>query len=632
MPAMSHDEIARAVQAAIGHHRAGRLQQAEAGYRQVLAMQPDHPDALHLLGVVAAQAGRLDEAIACFQRFLAVKPNVVEVHYNLALAWAAKREPDKAIACYQRALELNPKYAEAHLGQGLGWKDKGQLDQAIVCFKRALDANPKYVEAHYNLGNALRDTGHFVEAIACFQKALSCNPGFVIAYRNLGYLWRHIGQIDQAVACYRQALALKPDFVGAHDNLLYTLPFHPDSDRPGMFAEFQNWNRQHARPLRRFIQTHANDRNPNRRLRIAYVSPNFHKHPVGRFMLPLLARHDRVQFEVFCYASSPEHDELTTKLKSHADVWRSIVGLSDEQAAQLIRKDQIDILVDLSMHMADNRMLVFARKPAPVQVTYLAYAGGTAVDTIDYRLTDRYLDPDPADDRFYMEKSIRLDGTYWCYQQSIATQPVNALPALTAGTITLGCLNNFSKVSPGAMETWATLLNRLGSARLVLHTIIGSHREKVIRFMTDRGVAADRLDIVGRVSPEEYFTTYQRIDLAVDPFPYAGGTTTCDALWMGIPVVTLAGRTAVGRAGVSILSNVGLDELIAGTPQEYVRIAADLAADLPRLAQFRATLRQRMQDSALMDETRYAHGIEAAYRTMWCDWCRQPAGNSSSPL
>jgi len=409
--------------------------------------------------------------------------------------------------------------------------------------------------------------------------------------------------------------------VTAHDNLLNTLHYDPAWDMHSIFAEHVEWNRLHAEPLQRLILPHANERDPMRRLRIGYVSPDFRHHPVGRFILPLLESHDRRQVEVFGYCQLAVPDQLTAKLRSHTDTWRNITALSDQQAAELIRQDRIDILVDLAGHTADNRLLVFARKPAPVQVTYLGYPTTTGLAAIDYRLSDRYLKPDQSDDPYFTEQSIRLEGTYWCYEPSLVNQAVNELPALSAKTITLGCLNNFCKVSPAALETWAGLLNKLDDSRLVLHSGHGSHRERVIRLMADRGIAADRLEIVGRVSPEEYFKTYQRIDIALDPFPFAGGTTTCDALWMGVPVVTLAGRTVVGRAGVSILSNVGLPELIARTPEDYVKIAVDLAGDMPRLAELRSILRRRMEESPLMDKMSYARGIEAAYRAMWRTWC-----------
>jgi len=595
MPAMSHDEIDRAMQVAMEHHRAGRIPQAAAGYRQVLAMQPDHADALHLLGVIAGQSGRPDDAIKLIRRAIAAAPDNAIYHCDLAGFLHAHGQVDAAVASYQRAIQLKGDFAEVHYNLGVIWKEKLQLDAAIACYERAISLSPNLAKAHDALGTAFKDAG----------------------------------QLDQAMACYRRALQLDPNYLEAWEDLLYVLLFHPASTRRSLLAEHRRWNDRFARPLGRFTRPPNNDRDPDRRLRVGYVSPDLRQHPVGRFMLPLLASHDRDAVEVYCYAQISKPDDLTAKLKGHAAVWRTIEGLSDEAVTELIRQDQIDILVDLAMHTGNNRLLVFARKPAPVQVTYLAVAYGAGVEAIDYRLTDRYLDPDEADDIDYIEKSIRLAGTYWCYRPSVATEPAGGLPVLAAGKVTFGCLNNFAKVSSAAMETWAKILLAVPGARLILHSHAGRHWERITQLFADQGVAADRIEILQMLSMKDYIEQYRRIDIALDPFPYAGATTTCDALWMGVPVVTLAGRTAVGRAGVSILSNVGRTEWIARSREHYMQLAIDLAGDLPRLAQSRLTLRQQMRNSPLMDEKGYARGIEAAYRTMWRYWCAQPSLNTS---
>jgi predicted O-linked N-acetylglucosamine transferase (SPINDLY family) len=295
--------------------------------------------------------------------------------------------------------------------------------------------------------------------------------------------------------------------------------------------------------------------------------------------------------------------------------------LSDEQLADAIRQDQIDILVDLTMHMAKGRLLVFARKPAPVQVTYLAYCGTTGLRVMDYRLTDPYLDPPGDSERCYSEQSVWLPETYWCYRPTIEAPPVNGLPALLAGGVTFGCLNNFCKVTAPTLAAWRRLLQAVPGSRLLVHSHPGKHRDRVRDFFTQEGVSPERVTFAGKLPITDYFRTYARIDVALDPFPYGGGTTSCDALWMGVPVVSLAGQTAVGRGGLSILSNLGLTDLVARDCEQYVRIAADLANNLPRLGELRATLRARMQNSPLMDTPRFAGNIEAAYRAMWQRWC-----------
>jgi predicted O-linked N-acetylglucosamine transferase (SPINDLY family) len=362
-------------------------------------------------------------------------------------------------------------------------------------------------------------------------------------------------------------------------------------------------------------------------LRIGYVSADFRIHVASFFTAPLLSQHDHRQFEIFCYANVAHPDELTDRLRSCADGWRSIVALSDQQVADLVRSDQIDILVDLAMHTAGNRLLVFARKPAPVQVTWLAYPGTTGLSAIDYRLTDPYFDPPRLFDDCYSEESFRLPDTFWCYSPLAETPPVNALPALQNGSITFGCLNHFCKINDGVLALWAQVLQAVPQSRLLLLTPRGQARERVLAKLAPAGIAASRLEFADRQPRREYLQQYQRIDLALDPFPCNGGTTTLDAFWMGVPTVTLVGKTVVGRAGWSQLCNLGLQELAAQTPEQYVARAAQLAGDLPRLQELRATLRQRMQQSPLMDAPRFARGVEQAYREMWRRWChgRQPS-------
>jgi protein O-GlcNAc transferase len=660
----------------------GRIDQAVASYQKAVQLKPDYAEALNNLGNAWSALGEFDRAIACYQRALTLMPGGVEIHRNLGNALKSKGQIDEAISSYQRALTLNPNHPRVHNDLGKAWSDKGQfeqavasqrralelkpdfldafndlgnslkeigrLDEAIACYERALVIEPGNYQIHNNLGVALTDKGQIAQAIAAFQQALALKPEFAEAYynlgnalkldrsldraiisyqkalaikpdhakahNNLGNALKDIGQMDQAIACYRQAMVLKPDYVEAHNNLLFAMLAQPACDAPTIFAEAQNWNRRHAEPLRRFIRPHENSIDPDRRLRIGYVSADFRKHPVGRLVLPLFAHHDRQAVDVYCYAQLSRPDEITAELRSHVDHWRSIVGLSDEGVAEMIREDKIDILVDLAMHTANNRLLVFARKPAPVQVSYLGYAGSAALEAIDYHLTDQYLEPE-TEDPCCFGKVIRLDGTYWCYQQSIATGPVNELPALKSGRLTLGCLNNFSKVTPATMEIWAGLLRELPNSQLLLYSPEGAHRDHILRSF------ADRVEFIGHVPHEEYFAAYRRIDIALDTFPYAGGTTTCDALWMGVPVVTLAGQTAVGRAGVSILTNAGLPKLIAHDREQYARIVTNLAGDLPRLAELRRSLRQRIQQSSLMNAQTYARGIENAFRIMWRNWC-----------
>jgi protein O-GlcNAc transferase len=340
---------------------------------------------------------------------------------------------------------------------------------------------------------------------------------------------------------------------------------------------------------------------------------------VGRFLLPLLKHHDRAQVEVYAYSLSPMKDSLTDRLKSHADVWRQVESFSDQAAAEAIRRDKIDILVDLAMHTGGNGLRIMAMKPAPVQFSYLAYCSSTGIDGIDYRFSDPHLDPPDGDDSVYSERTIRLPKTWWCYEASETAGKIAPRQREQANEVVFGCLNSFSKASRPALQAWARILRDVPGSRLILHAAEGSHRLRCAEFFEREGVSS-RIGFAGYLPMEKYLELYNQIDIALDPFPYCGGTTTCDALWMGVPVVTLAGATAVGRVGKSILSNVGLPEFVAGSVDEYVKIAEDLAENFALRQELGCSLRQRMENSPLMDGPGLTREIEAAYRQAWKQW------------
>jgi predicted O-linked N-acetylglucosamine transferase (SPINDLY family) len=592
-----HMTLQQQFESGVSHHQAGRLAEAERFYRQVLALQPDHAEALHLLGMLAAQAGRLDVAVELIRRAIRIRPDFVNAHYNLGLALQDKGQLGEAVTSYRQAIQLQPDYAEAHSNLGIALTNMGQVEEAIASFRRAIRIKPGFAEAHYNLGNALRSEG----------------------------------QLEEVIACYRQAIRLRPELVEAHSNLVNTFLYHPGYDARMIHEEVRHWNQQHAEPLKKFIQPHHNNRDPERCLRIGYVSADFFDHASAFFLLPLFRHHDRRQVEVFCYSHQAHTDQVTQQMKDRVQHWRTTVGQPDAKIAAQIRQDQIDVLIDLKLHSGGNSLLMFAHKPAPVQATWLGYPGTTGLDTMDYRLTDPYLDPPGLDDAFYSERSIRLPDTFWCYDPLTDEPKVNAPPCLEKGWVTFGCLNNFCKINDAVLALWAGVLKAVSNSRLLLLAPEGSSRQRVLDRLGREGIGPERVEFVARQSRSEYRKTYHRIDIGLDSFPCNGHTTSLDSFWMGVPVVTLAGKTVFGRAGVSQLSNLGLPELIARTPDQYVQIATDLANDLPRLAELRRTLRARMEASPLMDAPRFARNIEAAYRQMWRNWCEQ-LGTSRSPV
>jgi predicted O-linked N-acetylglucosamine transferase (SPINDLY family) len=420
-------------------------------------------------------------------------------------------------------------------------------------------------------------------------------------------------------------MEIDPTCVSAHDNLLAALHYLPVHDPQSIVIESRNWNRLHAEPLARLTQPHTNSRDPERPLRIGYVSPDFRVHAVSQFMLPLLESHDRGLFHIFGYADVATPDDLTARLQAQVHTWRNIVGMTNEKVAALIRQDEIDILVDLAGHTADNRLLVLAMKPAPIQVTYLGYPGTTGVAAIDYRFTDALADPPGMTDAYFSERLIRLPQSAWCLREPPNAPPISELPAIKAGFVTFGSFNNFAKVNVPLLKIWARILLGMANSRLRLKAQgLGSNlaQQVVLQTMADCGIEPGRVDVSGWVPQPRHLAQYGQIDIALDAYPYHGTTTTCEAIWMGVPVVTLAGMNHLSRVGVSLLTNLGLPQLIAQSPEQYIQIAIAMAGDLPRLAALRATLRQRLKDSPLMNGPRQARDIESAYRAMWRHWCQ----------
>ncbi|MGA3066997.1 MAG: hypothetical protein ABSF29_09140 [Tepidisphaeraceae bacterium] len=439
---------------------------------------------------------------------------------------------------------------------------------------------------------------------------------------NLAKAMRATGRASEALKIYDRILAARPDESVIHGERCCLLPLLPEYDSAAILRESLEWNRRYAQPLGREILPHGNDRNPQRRLRVGYVSPDFRHHCQLFYTLPLFSRHDHAQFEIYCYARVAKPDEVTAHLRTYADVWRDTLNQTDEEVARIVRQDKIDILVDLTMHMPGGRPLLFARKPAPVQITWLAYPGTTGMPAIDYRLTDPYLDPPGQTDAFYAEKSIRLPHTFWCYDPQARGLEVNPLPALGAGHITFGCLNNFCKVNDQALGLWSRVLKRLPTSRMILYVQDPDSRARITQTLD---IDPARIEFVPRQSLGNYLKTYQRIDIGLDTVPYNGHTTSLDSFWMGVPVVTLVGKTVVGRAGWSQLNNLNLKELAAHDEAGFADIAVGLATDLPRLGELRRDLRARMEKSPLMDAALFAGGLEATYRRLWRDWCNAAA-------
>ena len=540
--------------------------------------------------------------------------------FETAVRFHQSGRVDEAEGLYRRALDAQPDHPRAHQLLGVLCFQTGRFREAVDLLERAVALDPQSAAAHCNLGMVLTMLSRNSQAIRELRTALAIHPNFPEAHANLATALRGVGEIEAAIDCVQRALTLRPDPKTA-SHYLMLLHLHPSCDARQLFHFHTAWRKTYADPLKHLIKPHTNDPTLTRRLRVGYVAQELSASPVVWFLLPLLQAHNHCEFEIFCYSDSIRLDATAEQVHGLCDHHRLTVKLTDQQMAELVRQDQIDILVDLAMHSNLNRLVVFARKPAPIQVTYLAYGGTTGLDTIDYRFTDPYFDAPGQDQSVYSEKSVRLQ-SFWCYWAPPEAPPVAPLPAASANCLTFGCLNSYSKVTRPTLDLWAEILQRVKDSRLMLHCPDPEAHARTTRHLGERGIDAARLIFVPPLALADYYRQYNQIDIALDPFPWPGGTTTCDTLWMGVPVITLAGQTAVSRGGSSILSNVGLPELIARAPPDYVRLAVELAADTARLAKLRATLRPRMLASPLMDAPRFAAEVEAAYRSMWHTWCR----------
>jgi len=601
----------------------GQLNDARVLLEQIVRQSRMDPDAWYLLGVLAGKQRRFRDAADSFRKALVIRPAHAGTHYNLGVALRDCGDFQSAIEHFREAIRLQPGYLDACDSLAHACMALGRLDEAAAAFRDALCIFPSKAELHSNLGSVFQAQGLLEEAVQCYREALRLNPALAVTYDSLGSALSSQGKFSEALACYQESLRRYPSNARARSNLLLTLNYIADKDRQSVFEAHQAWDKAHGRvhPPRALF---ANSRDPDRVLRIGYVSPDFRTHSVAYYVEPLLAAHDKSLVETVCYSGVPNPDETTRRLRGLADRWRDISKVGDDEMAAMVREDGIDILVDLAGHTSCNRLPVFARKPAPVQVTWLGYPNTTGLSTIDYRLTDAIADPD-GQGAFHSEKLVRLPGCFLCYQPLADAPPVAPLPAAVSGHITFGSFNNLAKISPGVVELWSELLKALPAARLVIKNPSLTDtptRQRYYELFAQQGLAEGRIELLGHTaSREEHLALYGRVDIGLDTFPYNGTTTTCEALWMGVPVIALAGHSHAGRVGMSLLTAAGLQEWIANTPEQYIEIAQALAADADKLAQLRAGLRQQLAASLLCDGSAFAARVEAAYRKMWHGFC-----------
>ena len=744
------------LQAGLSHHQAGRLAQAESFYRQILQREPQHADALHLLGVIAYQVqqydaaaqlieqaiaanpnnpayhvnlgsvrqdqgrveaaighyrqalvlqpdypeahnnlgnallargeneaaiesylnalryrgdyaqahnnlgnarqacGQLEQAIACFKTALAYQPDYAEAHNNLGNALQAQHQPDEALVHYRRALALNPQFAKAFINLGNALQERGELAAAIeyyqqglalnpelaeahnnlanalkaqqhdaaalVSYQRALELKPDYAEAYFNMANVHREGGNTAAAITLYQQAIALKPGFAEAYNGLGNAQQDLGCFDIGRASLETSLRLKPDFDVARSNLLFNLNYDTNSSPADYFAMACRFGEHVAAQARSYTAWFTDGgTEAGQPLRIGLVSGDLRMHPVGYFLESVVAHLDPQQVELLAFVTKAHEDALTTRIKPRFAGWHSLIGLDDAAAARLIHQTGVHLLLDLAGHSADNRLPVFAWKPAPVQAAWLGYFASTGVAAIDYIVADRQVLP-ASEAQYFVEQPWYLPDCYLCFTPPQIDLAVGHLPLLHNGYVTFGCFNKLSKINHEVVALWSRVLHAVPDSRLILKAKelneIGLQRSTIERFVA-HGIAAQRIVVEGSSPRADYLDCYNRVDIALDPFPYPGGTTTVEALWMGVPVLTRRGDRFLSHAGESLLQTAGLGEWVARDNDEYVLKASTLAADRRKLTLLRAGLRQRLLASPLCDAPRFAAHLQDAFKGMW---------------
>ena len=644
-------QIDAALSQAVHLLRGGRLAEAETICRQVLAAAPAHGKAWQVLGMVAHQAGQPAAAVECLHRAATYAPGQADILAGLAESLRKVGRIQEAVAVGREAVRLSPDVAEFHFGLGNALRDAGDVAGAEAEYAQAVRITPNHASAWFNLGNVQASLGRLPEALTSFQRAVNADPRHMKAWTNLAQVAIPQGLLGEAERAYRQAILLAPDVVGlrgglanalltmgrieeavdayradlgqgidrpvTRSNLLLALNYSGRVTPEQLSEEHRAWGQMVES---RVAPLPAVEKGPSAPMRVGFVSPDFRDHPVWKWLEPVFRHRDRERFEFVCYSSGDVVDGCTETIRSLASGWRDVAKMSDADAAALVRRDGIDVLVDLAGHTSGNRLPLFALKPAPVQATYLGYPNTTGLTRIDYRLTDVHADPPGTADGLHTERLLRLPRHFLCYQPPGDAPEVSALPALANGYVTFGSFNNLSKVSATTFDLWAGLLRELPGSRLLLKPSSltdAAVRERVLGEFGARGVGPWRIDLLERLPGQAaHLAVYHKVDIALDTFPYHGTTTTADALWMGVPVVTLAGTEHRSRVGVSLLRSAGLPDLIADSPGAYARTALGLADDLPALSELRVVLRDRLRRAPLTDGVGFTRDFQQVLEEM----------------
>ncbi len=599
-----------------------RVDEAEA----LVDSLQDEAYRLALLGMIARESGDLATAAMRLAQACAAAPTETELLNICAVSLFGLRRLPEAIGVFKQIVEIDPGHVVAWTNLGAAYNQADQHEEALEALERAVAVNPRDGAAWTNLGVALTELGRVSEAVVAHERALQVMPFMPNAWNNYGYALQRLDRHREAIEAMRRSVELYEGNPTISSNILMALHYIHDCPAEDIFEEHLDWDRRYAQPLRPAVEAHNNDPDPDRRLNIGMISGSFLRHPVSYLTLPFIESYDHDALSITAYMTSHRRSDLTERIQTALDEWMVVAGLPDDDIARMIKQDGIDILIDLSGHSADNRLLVLARRPAPIQIKWV---GGlfntTGIKAVDYLITDALESP-PGSEPFYVEELLRLPDGYIVYEPPHYAPDVGPLPALANGHVTFACFNNSLKLNPPLLGLWARIMNAVPNSRLLLKFRPLRDEEAKRRFrrvFEEVGGDPSRVDFEGHSPHSELMATYNRVDIALDCHPYSGGLTTVEALWMGVPVVTMPGPTFAGRHSATHLNNAGLADWIADGPDAYVARAVAAASDLPALAELRGRLRPQMAASPLCDGPRFARNLEAALRGVWQRWCDQ---------
>jgi len=590
----------------------------EEASRELLQKYPQSSIVMGTLGTALSEQGQLKESIQIFDKAIQLKPDFAEAYNNRGNALEQLGQLDEAIQNYDKAIQLMPDFATAYSNRGVALKRLGQGAAAIKSYDKAIQLKPDYAKAYYNRGNARKDLGQLDEAVKDFDKAIQLKSDYTLAYSNRGVALKDLGRLDEAIASFNKAIQLNPDYEDPYSNLLLTLNYAPDLNLNDHIATARKFGELVTAKAGLHFSDYQCQPTPEK-LRVGLVSGDLRNHPIGYFLESVLSSIDPSKIELIAYPTAPTVDDLSERIKPSFSMWKPIFGQTDEAAANMIYADGVHILLDLSGHTAGNRLLMFGHKPSPVQVSWLGYFATTGLNEMDYLIGDPYVTP-PKDDEQFTEEVWRLPETRWCFTPPDIDVEVSAPPAVNHGYVTFGCFNNTTKVNDRVVALWAKVLDAVPNSRLLLKAKQlrdQMTRENIIQRFAAHGIDSKRITLEESEDRQKYFAAYNKIDITLDPFPFTGGTTSVESLWMGVPLVTLAGGSLISRQGVGVLMNAGLSDWVAADEEEYVAKAVLFASDIDKLASLRAGLRSQVLVSPLFDAPRFARNIEQALWDMW---------------